>query len=86
MDNPEQPLDPEITLSTLLRESDYRGYGYELPGNAPQVMGALVANYFYLDPHAIALCCISLLEYLTPGDQSHKWFGGPSDRTKLDPE
>jgi hypothetical protein len=65
-----QPLDPQITLTTLLRESDYHGYGYVLPGNAPQVMGVLIAHYFDLDPKAIALCCVSLLEYISTQSQS----------------
>jgi hypothetical protein len=86
MSEPYEPLDPQITLTTLLRESDHRSYGYELPGHAPQIMGALIANYFDLDQHAIALCCISLLEYVGTDGQSGDWHAGPGNRTKLDPE
>jgi hypothetical protein len=49
-------------------------------------MGALIANYFDLDQHAIALCCISLLEYVGTDGQSGDWHAGPGNRTKLDPE
>jgi hypothetical protein len=49
-------------------------------------MGTLVANYFDLDAHAIALCCISLLEYISTPSQSDEWLGGPGDTTNLDPE
>jgi hypothetical protein len=77
-----EPLDPGITLTTLLRESDYQSYGYELPGNAPQVMGVLVARYFDLNPHALVLTCISILEYINLDDP--EWPARHGNITKLD--
>jgi hypothetical protein len=79
-----QPLDLVTTLNTLIAESDYCSYGYRLPGHKPQILGCLIANYFDLDQHAIALCAISLLEYIGTDGQSGNWYAGPGNTTKLD--
>jgi hypothetical protein len=70
MDAPE-PLDVVTTLNSLIREWDYETYGYELPGNEPQILGCIVANFFDQDHQAIAMTAISLLEYISgpPGKE-----------------
>jgi hypothetical protein len=86
MDAPE-PLDLVTTLNTLIAEWDYESYGYSLPGNKPQILGGLVANFFDLDQHAIALVTISPMEYLVTQKWDDDWgLSGPGNTTQLDPD
>jgi hypothetical protein len=85
METPE-PLDFVTTLNTLIAEWDFRSYGYRLPGNKPQILGCMVANFFDLDSHAIALCAISLMEYIYTQGPSDDWLRGYGNTSLLDPD